>query len=203
MSRHRYPTEICRVFERTTAAKLQETLSSFKELENTEPVSNDENNTADKAQKEKQGKRKGGKSSELSKNASDGTRAKQATLKNLLGEALGYGPALSEHMILDAGLVPNTKVSKNSRLDNDAIQVLLHAVAKFEDWLQDVISGNKVPEGYILMQIKHLGKDHAPSESRSSCQVIVIVTYDDIPLSPSPPPHHKTKQEEEEEEKLA
>lgn len=77
MSRHRYPTEICRVFERTTAAKLQETLSSFKELENTEPVSNDENNTADKAQKEKQGKRKGGKSSELSKNASDGTRAKQ------------------------------------------------------------------------------------------------------------------------------
>lgn len=203
MSRHRYPTEICRVFERTTAAKLQETLSSFKELENTEPVSNDENNTADKAQKEKQCKRKGGKSSELSKNASDGTRAKQATLKNLLGEALGYGPALSEHMILDAGLVPNTKVSKNSRLDNDAIQVLLHAVAKFEDWLQDVISGNKVPEGYILMQIKHLGKDHAPSESRSSCQVIVIVTYDDIPLSPSPPPHHKTKQEEEEEEKLA
>ncbi|KAF2310319.1 hypothetical protein GH714_007740 [Hevea brasiliensis] len=158
-------------FERTTTAKLQETLTSFKEPENIEPVNDDENNMSDKAQKEKQGTHKGGKSSDLSKNASHGSRAKQVTLKNLIGEALGYGPALSEHMILDAGQIPNMKISKNNRLDDNAMQVLVHAVAKFEDWLQDVISGDKVPGGYILMQNKNLEKDRSPSESGSACQI--------------------------------
>ncbi|KAF2312706.1 hypothetical protein GH714_039704 [Hevea brasiliensis] len=54
MPRHQYPTEICRAFEQTTAAKLQEARTSFKEPENSEPVDDDENNLSDKAQKEKQ-----------------------------------------------------------------------------------------------------------------------------------------------------
>ncbi|CAK7326283.1 unnamed protein product [Dovyalis caffra] len=175
MSRHRYPTEICRIFERTTAEKLQEALMSFKDPDNSEPVKVDvndgDNNVPDKPKKEKLGKNKGGKSSEPSKTTNEGNRVKQATLKTVLGEVLGYGPALSEHIILDAGLVPNTKFSKDNKLDDETIQVLVQAVAKFEDWLQDIISGEKVPEGYILMQNKILGKDRPPSESGSSGQI--------------------------------
>ncbi|KAL5849225.1 hypothetical protein ACOSQ4_007238 [Xanthoceras sorbifolium] len=174
MSRHRYPTEICRVFERTTVSKLHAALTSSKEPDDNEPDKVDESgkNVFD-APKGKQGGNKGGKSSEpskTSKNTGDSARVKQATLKTVLGDALGYGPALSEHIILDAGLVPNTKV-KGDKLDDNTIQVLVAAVAKFEDWLQDVISGEKVPEGYILMQNKKLGKECSPSEPGSSSQI--------------------------------
>ncbi|XP_017975184.1 PREDICTED: nuclear export mediator factor NEMF homolog [Theobroma cacao] len=167
MSRHRYPTEICRHFERTTISKLQAALTSASEpVENEATKVNEAGNNLPDArkEKEKQDSRKGGKPSESNKKASDNTRAKQATLKNVLGEALGYGPALSEHIILDAGLVPSTKVTKDSKFDDDKIQVLAQAVAKFEDWLQDVISGDKVPEGYILMQKRNPGKDGPLSE---------------------------------------
>lgn len=171
MSRHRYPIEICRVFERTTAAKLQEALTFSKEPDNNESVKDQEgaNNVSD-APKEKKGSRKGGKPAESSKNSGD-AKAKQVTLKNVLGEALGYGPALSEHIILDAGLIPNTKLCNENKLDDDTIQLLVEAVAKFEDWLHDVISGDKVPEGYILMQNKNSGKGNLPSEPGSSGQV--------------------------------
>lgn len=174
MSRHRYPTEICRVFERTTASKLHAALTSSKKPDTNEPdkVNEDGNNVPPK---EYLGGHKGGKSFDLSKNlnknSNDGTQAKQPTLKTVLGEALGYGPALSEHIILDAGLLPYTKLSEVNKLEDNAIRVLVLAVAKFEDWLQDVISGDKVPEGYILMQNKYLGKEHPPSESRSSTQI--------------------------------
>ncbi|XP_065863876.1 uncharacterized protein [Euphorbia lathyris] len=168
MSRHRYPTEICRAFNRTDATKLQEALTSIKEPEVTESMNEVENNVSEKPKKEKQGKNKGGKSSEPSKSSVDGNRTKQSTLKVILGEALGYGPALSEHMILDAGLVPSTKVSKSNRLDDAAMQVLVHAVTKFEDWIQDVISGETVPEGYILMQKKIMNKDNTPKSGISN-----------------------------------
>ncbi|BBG93031.1 zinc knuckle CCHC-type family protein [Prunus dulcis] len=160
MSRHRYPIEICRLFERTTAAKLQEALTFSKEPDNNESVKDQEgaNNVSD-AQKEKKGSRKGGKPAE------------SITLKNVLGEALGYGPALSEHIILDAGLIPNTKLCNENKLDDDTIQLLVEAVAKFEDWLHDVISGDKIPEGYILMQNKNSGKSNPPSEPGSSGQI--------------------------------
>ncbi|BFG14879.1 hypothetical protein CerSpe_011530 [Prunus speciosa] len=171
MSRHRYPIEICRVFERTTAAKLQETLTFSKEPDNNESVKDQEgaNNVSD-APKERKGSRKGGKPAESSKNTGD-AKAKQVTLKNVLGEALGYGPALSEHIILDAGLIPNTKLCNENKLDDDTIQLLVEAVAKFEDWLHDVISGDKIPEGYILMQNKNSGKSNPPSEPGSSGQI--------------------------------
>lgn len=178
MSRHRYPTEICRVFERTAVSKLHAALTS-KEPDSNEPDKvNEDGNNAPDAPKEKQGGHKGGKSSEPSKSstkkASDSAHIKQATLKTVLGEALGYGPALSEHIILDAGLVPSRKVSKDKKLDDDTIQVLVPAISKFEDWLQDVISGDKVPEGYILMQNQNLGKNYPLTETESSSQVITI-----------------------------
>ncbi|XP_024025563.1 nuclear export mediator factor Nemf [Morus notabilis] len=172
MSRHRYPTEICRIFERTTVEKLQATLTITNEPDNIESVKvNDSGIHTHPTSKEKQGSHKGGKNSDSNRSASDGTRAKQTTLKIVLGEALGYGPALSEHIILDAGLAPNTKVSKDNKLDDATIQFLAQAVEKFEDWLQDVISGDRIPEGYILMQNKKLGKDEHPSEAGSIGQI--------------------------------
>lgn len=171
MSRHRYPTEICRVFERTSALKLHAVLTS-REPDDGEPLkahkgTTEESNTS----KEKHDNRKGGKSAESKKSVGDITRTKQATLKNVLGEALGYGPALSEHIILDAGLVPNTKVSKDGKLDDDKIQMLVQAIEKFEDWLEDIISGERIPEGYILMQKKNLVKEHTLSEPDGSIQI--------------------------------
>lgn len=147
MSRHRYPVEQCRAFERTTREKLLTTIESLvegnkDECPNTAEHGNDGSNTH-------VGKHENQKN----------TKAKQATLKVVLGEALGYGPALSEHVILDAGLIPTTKVGKDFKLDGNTSQLLLEAVTKFEDWLGEVISGEKVPEGYILMQ-KNSGKKH-------------------------------------------
>ncbi|KAE8730968.1 hypothetical protein F3Y22_tig00002841pilonHSYRG00092 [Hibiscus syriacus] len=173
MSRHLYPTEICRHFERTTISKLHTALASSGEPDENEATKGigDGNNSLDAPKGNEKGKKgsqkggqKGGKPSESNKSASDNARAKQATLKNVLGEALGYGPALAEHIILDAGLASNTKVTKDNKLDDDKIQALAQAVEKFEDWLQDVISGEKIPEGYILMQKKNSGKDGPPSE---------------------------------------
>ncbi|RHN73006.1 putative transcription factor interactor and regulator CCHC(Zn) family [Medicago truncatula] len=158
MSRHRYPVESCRVFERTTTAKLQTALTSSKEDDNDEAVKANGNGTdVSNVEKEKQGSKKSGKS--------------YATLKIILGEALGYGPALSEHMILDAGLIPNEKVSKDKVWDDATVQALVQAVAKFEDWMQDIISGEIVPEGYILMQNKVLGKDSSVSQPESLKQI--------------------------------
>lgn len=184
MSRHRYPIEICRAFGRTTKSKLQEALTFSKEPDNNEPQKVNENGSnVSEAPKEKQGNGKGGQSSEnSSKKTSDGARVKQPTLKTVLGEALGYGPALSEHIILDAGLVPGTKFSKGHKLDEDTIQVLMLAVAKFEDWLQDVISGEKIPEGYILMQSKKAGKDCPPSDAGDSSQVIISLLDMHLPV---------------------
>lgn len=162
MSRHRYPTEICRIFERTTAAKLQAVLMPSKDAAaDDEAVTvNGHGNDIVTVANEKQGKRKGGKSS--------------MTLKVILGEGLGYGPALAEHIILDAGLIPSTKVPKDGKWDDAIIQALLEAVGKFEDWMQEVISGERTPEGYILMQNKHLEKDSLPSEPGSLSQVTIL-----------------------------
>ncbi|KAL6970195.1 hypothetical protein U1Q18_029898 [Sarracenia purpurea var. burkii] len=159
MSRHRYPVEICRVFERTTITKLQAALTSLKEGDDNDHTESNEDGINDSGSpKGKQVNRKSGRLSESNKTSNDGTRAKQATLKAFLGEALGYGPQLSEHIILDAGLLPSTKIGRNFKLDDGTIQNLAQAVAKFEDWLEDIISGDRIPEGYILMQQKIMGK---------------------------------------------
>lgn len=156
MARHHYPVEICRVFERTDSAKLQATLTSFNNQENGNDQVEGGAGENDAPAPEKKGKGKGGKSNDSSKKK-DGGNTKQATLKVVLGDALGYGPALSEHIILDAGLTPNLKVSKDLKLDDGSIRALSEGVKKFEDWLEDVISGTKIPEGYILMQQKKNG----------------------------------------------
>ncbi|KAL9265588.1 Ribosome quality control complex subunit NEMF-like protein, partial [Drosera capensis] len=60
-----------------------------------------------------------GKSSNKNDTCNGSAGTKQVTLKALLGEALGYGPQLSEHMILGACLIPNSKISKDEMWDDD------------------------------------------------------------------------------------
>lgn len=157
MSRHRYPVEQSRAFERTTREKMCSALESFVGGSRGDPQDNCElGNDSSNAPMGKQRGKKNSKANDSKKN--DNANVKQATLKVVLGEVLGYGPALSEHIILDAGLVPSTKVGKDFKLDGKTIQALAEAVMKFEDWLADVIYGEKVPEGYIVMQQKNSGK---------------------------------------------
>ncbi|KAK6146252.1 hypothetical protein DH2020_020121 [Rehmannia glutinosa] len=171
MSRHRYPVEQSRVFERTTREKMWAALESLVEGNRDEHLDNSEHGTdSSHAPTGKNGSQKDMKPSQSKK--SDNTRAKQATLKVVLGEALGYGPALSEHIILDAGLIPSTKVGKDFKLDDNTSQVLAEAVTRFEDWLADVISGEKVPEGYIVMQQKNSGKKNDVVSEKGSLDQI-------------------------------
>ncbi|XP_038907111.1 nuclear export mediator factor Nemf [Benincasa hispida] len=163
MSRHRYPTEISRMFERTTAAKLQEALTLSDNVVNLTGSGNNETDPP----KQQPGNQKVSKSSVSSKAQGDGSRAKQTTLKAVLGEALGYGTALSEHIILNAGLIPNMKLGNDNKLDDNSLQLLVQAVANFEDWLEDVIFGTRVPEGYILMQKKDVKKEESEPSTAS------------------------------------
>jgi len=171
MSRHRYPIEISRAFERSTISKLREALESSNELKEGEQigVKEDGNNVLD-VPKTKSGK-KGGKVSVANKTGNDRGHGKQRVLKTILGEGLGYGPQLSEHMILDAGLSPSLKISKDNKLGEDKVQTLGEAVGRFEDWLENVIHGSKVPEGYIVMQAKKPGT----TESENSSKVFLFL----------------------------
>ncbi|KAL6623576.1 hypothetical protein ACP70R_033455 [Stipagrostis hirtigluma subsp. patula] len=187
MSRHRYPVEACRLFERTDFAKLKDTLTRSDNLDNKESSDSQEasessNDVAPVTDlSEKPSNRKEKKSA--AKNKQSGSNAKvnnsaqsnKTTLKTILGEALAYGPALAEHIILDAGLVPSTNVGKDpgSSIDDSTIQALTESIMKFEDWLIDIISGQKIPEGYILMQNKMAAKKNlTPSEGSSTNQKI-------------------------------
>lgn len=175
MSRHRYPIEACRLFERTDYSKLKATLNkpnSTKHDESSELI-DDGNNIPDKSKEQTKSK---------NKKANDGGQSNKATLKTILGEALSYGPALSEHIILDAGLLPNIKLGKDpdSKIGDDTIHLLAEAVSRFEDWLEDIISGKRIPEGYILMQSKTTGKDTKnPQESASSLKVDILLLFKD------------------------
>ncbi|VAI28429.1 unnamed protein product [Triticum turgidum subsp. durum] len=194
MSRHRYPVEACRTFERTDFTKLKDTLKlsntvDDKESSQVTPSSADAQQPSECANDgvpatdklEEPANRTGKKSAAKFKQsgsdakASNGTQSNKATLKTLLGEALPYGPALAEHIILDAGLLPSTKVGKDpeSSLDDHTIQSLVESVARFEDWLVDIISGQRIPEGYILMQNKMTAKKNVtPSEGSSTNQKV-------------------------------
>lgn len=145
MSRHRYPIEACRVFERTDFTKLKVALTTCKSSNSDEvsEINADGQNFVDKSKEVNGGKKKS--LPVPNKKGNDGKHSSKATLKTILGEALSYGPAIAEHVILDAGLFPNMKVgdSSDSKIDEDMIQALEQAVTRFEDWLTDIIYGQK------------------------------------------------------------
>lgn len=180
MSRHRYPIEACRVFERTDFTKLKAALS-FEVTDGNESseILDASGDACDESKKPTSGKNK--KVPASNKKSNDGTQSNKTTLKTILGKTLSYGPALSEHIILDAGLPPIMKVGKDtdSKIDEATIQALVQAVASFEDWLADVISGQIVPEGYILMQNKVIGKKETSLQESTSDKVywLLLLSY--------------------------
>lgn len=199
MSRHRYPVEACRVFERTDFAKLKDTLTMSDNVDDNEPleitsgstdaqepsqstndgVSVTEISEKPLSRKEKRAAAAKAKQSGSNAKANNGAQSNKATLKTILGEALAYGPALAEHIILDAGLVPSTKVGKDpeSTIDDSTIQALMESITRFEDWLVDIISGQRIPEGFILMQNKMTAKKNlTPSEGDSTNQKVCILS---------------------------
>jgi len=178
MSRHRYPVETCRVFKRTTTEKLQAALMSSSQTDKIEHVEdNEQGNGGSDVPQQKQVNQKSVKATNSTKKGNDGARAKSPTLKVVLGEALGYGPALSEHIILDAGLVPNTKIDTDFKLEGNTLLSLTEAVKQFEDWLEDIILGEKVPEGYILMQQKALSKKDSNICDSGSSEKVSQLSY--------------------------
>ncbi|XP_008674338.1 nuclear export mediator factor NEMF [Zea mays] len=186
MSRHRYPVEACRVFGRTDFAKLKDMLtkpdkaddkeeitSGSTDAQETSQSTNDEVLVTEISEKSlsKKEKKAAAKAKQFGSNAkvNNGAQSNKATLKTILGEALAYGPALAEHIILDAGLVPSTKVGKDpeSTINDSTVQSLMESITRFEDWLVDIISGQRIPEGYILMQNKMTAKNITPLEEAS------------------------------------
>ncbi|ORX62000.1 hypothetical protein DM01DRAFT_1331468 [Hesseltinella vesiculosa] len=72
-------------------------------------------------------------------------------LKKVLNVAFAYGPAMIEHIILEAGLNPNLKVATELDMsaESPALDNLLKAFAKGDEMVAS--SGNKVPKGYIIL----------------------------------------------------
>lgn len=180
MPHHCYPVNMCRSFEKTSFEKLQTIFSNAtkSEAEGFFPDMGVEAGLDPQAPSstEKDVRRNKTKRSETSseqsgseKRVNDGSKSgKKSTLKAILGESMGYGPALCEHIILDAGLQPNMKVEAR----NDILQALAAAFAKFEGWLQEVITGESIPEGYIIMRKDIPGKKECfPDEERQSGQI--------------------------------
>ncbi|ORZ14664.1 fibronectin-binding protein A N-terminus-domain-containing protein [Absidia repens] len=73
------------------------------------------------------------------------------TLKKLLNIGFEYGPAMTEHIILEAGLNPNTKVATEFDCSDEspALQDLLAAFSKGDEMVAS--TANKVPNGYIIL----------------------------------------------------
>ncbi|KAI8086191.1 fibronectin-binding protein A N-terminus-domain-containing protein [Halteromyces radiatus] len=73
------------------------------------------------------------------------------TLKKILNIGFEYGPAMTEHIILEAGLNPNTKVATEFDCSDDspALKDLLVAFTKSDEMVAS--TANKVPKGYIIL----------------------------------------------------
>lgn len=166
MAHHQYPINSCRLFERTkkeaisTLLKEQTRLKADEAVEEQQAASKEVhtgsvNEDAKKTKWKPEGKGSKSASQEVSGNGKKG--AGLPTLKFLLVEGLGYGPSLSEHIILSAGLQPGLKMN-SSILSRDEFEALAAAIKRFEDWLEAVVSGDIVPEGYIYMQKVGMGK---------------------------------------------
>lgn len=166
------------MFERTTSTKLKKTLTCQQLPDLEESMKTDGvNSTSEEPSCDKKKK-----ISVSNKKSRDGGQLNKFILKAMLGDALGYGPALSEHIILDAGLLPSMKIGdeNNKNIDDAMFQSLLLAITKFEDWLTDIMSGYKVPEGYILMQNKtpiRKESEHSSEVGQSKVTPAFYVTW--------------------------
>lgn len=167
MAHHQYPVDSCRHWEKTSLEKLEQILLSSKSDSNVNII--EENHTSADINLADEVIVKGKKSW---KNTS--AQKDKETLKDILAENLGYGPALSEHIVLEAGFQKNIKTflkNKNGDLipnmTRDMVHQIYSAVMKFENWLEEIIFHERLPEGYILLQ-KAGEKDSTLKEEPSS-----------------------------------
>ncbi|KAF9354639.1 hypothetical protein BGX34_010898 [Mortierella sp. NVP85] len=94
-------------------------------------------------------------------------------LKKVLNIKLFYGPALTEHAILKAGLSPSTVVSTGFDISDGSpqLQALLAALQDADKIIEK--GGNDARKGYIIM-LKHKKKnDNDPNEKE-------LITYDEF-----------------------
>lgn len=171
MVKHQYPINSCRLFERNNLEKVEQALRVQK-VEVPADVEQDaaKESAAERATPEsKKGKGKSDKGVKDKKEKTPWGKKVDSgrTLKSVLADCLGYGPALSEHIILDSGLQSNMKVAVGTdgslSIRMDDLQILMEAVVRFEDWLDKVVNGGHIPEGYVYMQKKKIGKTKAPT----------------------------------------
>ncbi|CAM6100258.1 unnamed protein product [Calypogeia fissa] len=168
MVHQRYPVDSCRLLQRTTEEKLDALFRApiaAPQLEGPEKPGTGSGDQDGKKVKAKWGKDAEGKGSKGSAQETEGSGNKEAggraTLKGILGEGLGYGPILIEHIILDAALQPNMKIAgdgTSAKIAADDFKALAAAVKRFEDWLESVVGGELMPGGYIFMQKANSGK---------------------------------------------
>ncbi|KAF9346640.1 hypothetical protein BGX26_001841 [Mortierella sp. AD094] len=94
-------------------------------------------------------------------------------LKKVLNTKLFYGPALTEHAILSADLVPNTVVSTefDTSEDSPQIQALFEALQDADRIIEN--GGDDEKKGYIIM-LKHKKKNEDDTEEKE------LITYDEF-----------------------
>lgn len=183
VTHERYPVEACRKLETTSLESILKVLRGEQKVlavegeavaEGHEAVTTTESKKEDNKGK-KEGDEAGGKGKKGAKGEGKRGEAKRAKgekgeiggedcgkpLKILLGYVLGYGPALLEHIILDAGLKPGIKVWADKDSDSGVmglkegeIESLIDAVWRFEKWLGQVARGELSLEGFITIQKK-------------------------------------------------
>jgi hypothetical protein len=154
MAKHRYPIESCRPFLRTSAEQLAAALTGTDSKADAEGTDETVAGEGPYSEAVRPGDGKGAASRnglpKGSKGEKDG-RDGGSTLKDVLGQVLGYGPTLCEHCILDAGLEPGARIQQpEGRLSEAQVQELLAAVGRFEDWLE--LRRENPSEGFIVYQ---------------------------------------------------
>ncbi|KAF8971959.1 hypothetical protein BGZ46_010228, partial [Entomortierella lignicola] len=94
-------------------------------------------------------------------------------LKKILNTKLFYGPALTEHAILKAELIPNTVVSTgfDTSEDSPQVQALFEALQEADKIIEK--GGDDDKKGYIIM-LKHKKKNEDDLEEKE------LVTYDEF-----------------------
>lgn len=188
MAHHKYPVDSCRLWERTSFKKLETALtisnaSEINPLKGESAAERDNTVLVADLKFEMVAKGKDNQTHIISgKKGGSGARNSRASLKNIVGESLGYGPALSEHIILDAGLPTNLQTFTQDEkgqflfsISKVQMEQLYAAVTTFENWLEDIISGNRLPEGYILMQKRGGGK-----RQNVSCENEQLKVYEEF-----------------------
>jgi len=165
MAKHEYPVNTCRLFERFSLEKLEAAMRDQKVQAKVEEITDAKEVVPDSvAQDTKKGKRNSEKVVKEKKVKIPWGKKEDSgrTLKSVLTESLGYGPALCEHIVLDSGLQSGLKVSVGPdgvlSIIKEDLDVLMAAIVRFEDWLDTVVNGDRIPEGFVYMQKKRMGK---------------------------------------------